>query len=365
MSIFTETTAELAACLSEATICSGDNCLVPTNNFHSTLSLALSIVVTVMLAIIMFSMGCAVEAPKLWRHLRRPWCIVIGFLFQFGIMPFTAFALSLAFNVRPLEAIVIIILGCCPGGSISNIISLYLDGDMDLSISMTTCSTILSLGMMPLCLLVYTSTWTTSGNIQIPYDTIGLTVAAIVVPITGGIYIKHKWPHMAQMILKVGAVTGFSFLVIVSVIGAVLYEHSWIFNPSLWIIGAIYPFIGFGMGFLLARFVGQPWYRCRTIGVETGFQNSQLCNTIIQLSFSPAELEIIFAFPVLYSIFQLLWSFLIVTGYQAYKRSRGLGSIQINCEFPSLEDGSIKEAKKTQYDVDNNAFELNKDETAL
>ncbi|XP_068506455.1 ileal sodium/bile acid cotransporter-like isoform X1 [Syngnathus scovelli] len=365
MSIFTDTTAELAACLSEATICSGDNCLVPPNNFNSILSLALSTVATALLAIIMFSMGCAVEVSKFWGHLRRPWCIVIGFLFQFGIMPFTAFALSIAFNVQPAEAIVIIILGCCPGGSSSNVTCLFLDGDMDLSISMTACSTVLSLGMMPLCLLVYTSTWTTSSNIQIPYDSIGITVAAILVPITGGIYIKHKWPHIAQMILKVGTVTGFSFLVIVSVLGAVVYEYSWNLNPSLWIIGTIFPFIGFGMGFILARFVGQPWYRCRTIAVETGFQNSQLCNTIIQLSFSPAELEIMFAFPILYSIFQLVWSSLIVTGYQAYKKSRGLGTIQTNSEFPSLEDGSVKEAKKTHYDVDNSAFELNKDETAL
>lgn len=46
--------------------------------------------------------------------------------------------------------------------------------------------------------------------------------------------------------------------------------------------------------------------RCRTIALETGFQNSQLCSTIVQLSFSPAELEVMFAFPLIYSIFQLV-----------------------------------------------------------
>ncbi|MED6250257.1 hypothetical protein ATANTOWER_027935, partial [Ataeniobius toweri] len=44
---------------------------------------------------------------------------------------------------------------------------------------------------------------------------------------------------------------------------------------------------------------------CRTIALETGFQNSQLCSTIVQLSFSPAELNVMFAFPLIYSIFQL------------------------------------------------------------
>lgn len=54
--------------------------------------------------------------------------------------------------------------------------------------------------------------------------------------------------------------------------------------------------------------------RCRTIAVETGFQNGQLCNTIIQLSFSPAELELMYAFPVIYSVVQLALSILFVGG---------------------------------------------------
>ncbi|XP_077375085.1 ileal sodium/bile acid cotransporter-like [Festucalex cinctus] len=345
MSIFMGTTAEVPACLSAATICSGANCLVATTKSNANLSLALSIVLTIMLAIIMFTMGCAVEAKKVWGHLKRPWGIAIGFVCQFGIMPFTAFALSVAFNVLPLQAIVIIILGCCPGGSASNIICVLLDGDMDLSISMTTCSTALALGMMPLCLLIYTSIWTSSDNIQIPYWRIGITLLAMLLPITAGVYIKHRWPHLAKKILKVGTISGFSSLIIIAVVGHVLYQSSWNIDPSLWIIGTIYPFIGFGMGFLLARFVGQPWYRCRTIAVETGFQNAQLCNTIIQLSFSPAELEIIFAFPVIYSIFQLVVSVLSVGGYQAYKKCSGLGSAETDSESPSQQDGYEEQAK--------------------
>lgn len=121
-----------STCHPNATVCAGDSCLVPPSNFNEILSVVLSVVLTVMLAMVMFSMGCTVELPKLLAHLRRPWGIAIGFLCQFGIMPFTAFALSLAFNVLPVQAIVIIIMGCCPGGSSSNIIAYWLDGDMDL-----------------------------------------------------------------------------------------------------------------------------------------------------------------------------------------------------------------------------------------
>uniref|UniRef100_A0A1A8BZN4 Ileal sodium/bile acid cotransporter n=2 Tax=Nothobranchius TaxID=28779 RepID=A0A1A8BZN4_NOTKA len=345
----------MLTCDPRATICSGTNCLVPPSDFNAILSLVLSIVLTVMLAMVMFSMGCTVDSKKLWSHIRRPWGIVIGFLCQFGIMPFTAFALSLAFGVLPVQAVVIIIMGCCPGGSGSNIICYWLDGDMDLSISMTACSSILALGMMPLCLFIYTSVWTSSDTIKVPFDSIGITLAALLIPIAVGMYVKNKWPRVAKKILKVGSIAGFLLIIIIAVVGGVLYQSSWNIAPSLWIIGTIYPFIGFSLGFLLARFVGQPWDRCRTIALETGFQNSQLCSTIVQLSFSPAELEVMFAFPLIYSIFQLAAAVFSVGGFQAYKRFFGKGSADADCEGRTLDsDGRMKEKV---YGLENTAVE--------
>ncbi|TKS67646.1 Ileal sodium/bile acid cotransporter [Collichthys lucidus] len=351
------TTAMPALCDTLSTVCSGTNCLAPPSNFNAILSLVLSTVLTIMLAMVMFSMGCTVDTKKLLGHLRRPWGIFIGFLCQFGIMPFTAFALSLAFGVLPVQAIVIIIMGCCPGGTGSNIICYWLDGDMDLSISMTACSSIMALGMMPLCLLIYTSIWTSSSTIQIPYDSIGITLVSLLVPIALGIYVKRRWPHIAKKILKIGSIAGFALIIIIAVVGGILYQSSWTIAPSLWIIGTIYPFIGFGLGFILARIAGQPWHRCRTIALETGFQNSQLCSTIVQLSFSPKELEVMFAFPLIYSIFQLVVAVISVGGYQGYKRAFGISSPDRDSEAPSVEGGD-GEAKEKDYAVENSAFEL-------
>ncbi|MCJ8732288.1 hypothetical protein PDJAM_G00209560 [Pangasius djambal] len=310
----------IATCHVNATVCSGTSCLVPESNFNIILSTVLSIVLTIMLAMVMFAMGCTVDVHKLWAHIRRPWGIFIGFLCQFGIMPFTAFAFSLGFQVLPIQAVVILIMGCCPGGANSNVITYWLDGDMDLSISMTTCSSILALGMMPLCLLIYTSVWISADTIQIPYESIGITLVSLLVPVTLGMFVKHRWPKVAKKILKFGSIVGILLIIIIAIVGGVLYQSSWTISPSLWIIGAIYPLVGFGLGFLLARFVGQPWYRCRTIALETGFQNSQLCSTIVQLSFAPEELEVMFSFPLIYSIFQLVVAILAIGGYQLYKR---------------------------------------------
>ncbi|KAM4559119.1 ileal sodium/bile acid cotransporter-like [Odontesthes bonariensis] len=379
MSALRATAMVPSTCDPAAAVCSGANCIVPPSDFNAVLSLVMSISVTVMLALVMFAMGCTVEAKRLWGHIRRPWGIIIGFICQFGIMPFTAFALSLAFGVLPVQAIVIIIMGCCPGGSSSNIICFWLDGDMDLSISMTACSSILALGMMPLCLFVYTSVWTSGDAIQIPYDSIGITLAGLLIPIAVGMYVKRRWPNKAKIILKVGSIVGFFLIIVLAVIGGVLYQSSWVISPSLWIIGVIYPVIGYSLGFLMARFVGQPWDKCRTIALETGMQNSQLCSTIVQLSFSPEELEIMFSFPLIYSIFQLAVVLIAVgaefirgtdpsrvlgclsskiqgsQGYQVYKKRFGQGLGDADTEAPSSEAVDGDTTKK--YGLENRAFE--------
>ncbi|NWX18197.1 NTCP2 protein, partial [Aegotheles bennettii] len=310
-------------CLLNATICNGTSCVLPEDNFNETLSIILSTVLTIMLALVMFSMGCNVELQKFWSHIKRPWGIFVGFLCQFGIMPLTAFLLSLVFNVLPIQAVVVLIIGCCPGGTASNIIAYWVDGDMDLSISMTTCSTLLAMGMMPLCLFIYTTMWTDSDAIVLPYDSIGISLVALVIPVSFGVYVNHRWPSKAKIILKIGSIVGAILIVLIAVVGGILYRGSWIISPKLWIIGTIFPAAGYSLGFFLARVAGLPWHRCRTVSLETGMQNTQLCSTIVQLSFTPEQLELMFTFPLIYSIFQLLFALLILGGYRVYRRHRG------------------------------------------
>uniref|UniRef100_A0A672TV47 Ileal sodium/bile acid cotransporter n=1 Tax=Strigops habroptila TaxID=2489341 RepID=A0A672TV47_STRHB len=309
-----------AACPANATICNGTSCVLSEDNFNQILSTILSAVLTVMLALVMFSMGCNVELQKFWGHIKRPWGIFVGFLCQFGIMPLTGFVLSLAFDILPIQAVVVLIMGCCPGGTASNIVAYWVDGDMDLSVSMTTCSTLLAMGMMPLCLYIYTKMWTDVNAVVLPYDSIGLSLVALVIPVSFGMYVNHKWPRKAKIILKVGSIVGAVLIVIIAVVGGILYQGSWTITPKLWIIGTIFPATGYCLGFFLARLAGLSWSRCRTVSLETGMQNSQLCSTIVQLSFSAEELELMFTFPLIYSIFQLLFAGLILGAYRVYRR---------------------------------------------
>ncbi|XP_053311265.1 ileal sodium/bile acid cotransporter-like [Spea bombifrons] len=315
-----------SSCHVNSIICNGTlECLLPDDNYNRVLNTVLSTVITVMLALVMFSMGCTVEVKKFWGHIKRPWGIAVGFLCQFGIMPLTAFVLSFAFNILPIQAVAVLIMGCCPGGTGSNILAYWVDGDMDLSISMTTCSTLLALGMMPLCLFIYTKTWVDSSAIVIPYDSIGISLVALVVPVGIGIFVNHKWPKAAKKILKIGSITGFILIILIAVVGGVLYRGSWIIAPELWIVGTIFPAAGYAFGFLLAYISNQSWRGCRTVALETGMQNTQLCTTIVQLSFTPEQLGLMFAFPLIYSIFQIAFAAIFLVGYRLIIRGRKSG----------------------------------------
>ncbi|XP_036384638.1 ileal sodium/bile acid cotransporter-like [Megalops cyprinoides] len=273
---------------------------------------ALGVVLNALLAVVVFSLGCSVQGARVWLHLRRPWGVAAGLLCQFGVMPLTAHLLALGLAVRPVQAVAILIMGSCPGGVISNIITYWLDGDMDLSITMTACSTVLGLGMMPLCLYIYSYSWVQAGSIKIPYENIGVTLVTLVVPVACGVFVNHKWPKAAKMILKVGSVFGASLILVIAIANAVLYKGSWNVDASFLIIGFIFPLIGYSFGFIISIIMRQPWPRCRTIALETGTQNVQIASTVLQVSFPPEQLAQMFTFPLIYASSQLLNGLLLV-----------------------------------------------------
>ncbi|XP_056434948.1 sodium-dependent organic anion transporter-like [Gadus chalcogrammus] len=279
------------------------------------LQTVLGAVLTAMLGVVVFSLGCSVEASRLWAHLRRPWGVLVGLGCQFGLMPLTAYLLASGLGVQPLQAVAVLVMGCCPGGVISNIVTYWLDGDMDLSITMTGCSTTLALGLMPLCLYGYTHVWEVTTHIKIPYSNMGLTLLTLVVPVAGGVAVNYKWPKVAKCILKVGSVVGSVMLLVVGVASALLYPGSWQTDGSLVVIAAVFPLIGYTAGFLIAVICRQPWQRCRTIAMETGAQNVQISSTVLQLSFPPEQLVVMFTFPLMYGCSQLLHSLLLVSGW--------------------------------------------------
>lgn len=101
-------------------------------NIPPLLNTTINALTVVMLFITMISLGCTMEIAKMKTHLLKPKGVAIALLAQFGIMPLTAFCLAKLLQLDPIKAVTVLICGCCPGGSLSNIFSLALKGDMNL-----------------------------------------------------------------------------------------------------------------------------------------------------------------------------------------------------------------------------------------
>ncbi|XP_078489387.1 ileal sodium/bile acid cotransporter-like [Ciona intestinalis] len=285
----------------------------------------LNILITVMLAIIMIGMGCAVELPKVIKHLKKPSGVIVGFFCQFVIMPSIAFGLAKAFQMPEPETLALLILGACPGGSTSNIAAYWIDGDMDLSITMTTVSSTLGLGMMPLLLYIYTLGF--DQSMVVPFETLGITLAALIVPIALGMIIRWRFPRHAEKLVKILSILGAIAIIVVAVISIVTFNGVWSILPSQIVCAAIFPAIGMILGYTISSIISLiprirlHHYQRRTVSLETGVQNTQLAISIIQLSgFTLQETGRMILFPVIYLVSQAAWIVIIIIVFVVYKR---------------------------------------------
>ncbi|XP_067098910.1 hepatic sodium/bile acid cotransporter-like [Osmerus mordax] len=291
--------------------------------FSPVMDMAISGITIIILFITMVSLGCTMEISKIKNHILKPKGVAIAVVAQFGIMPLTAFSLAKLFQLEPIEAVTVLICGCCPGGNLSNIFALALKGDMNLSIVMTTCSTVAALGMMPMLLFLYCQGFNNLEN-AVPYTGITLALIMTLVPCAIGIAINHHKPNYSPIITKVGL----SILLVASVAIAVMSGITiggtvWVvLSPKLMAAAALMPLIGYLLGYFLST-VFKVDHKCRrTIAVETGCQNIQLCSTILKVAFAPEVIGPLYLFPLIYIIFQggeALLFILLFRGYQTFK----------------------------------------------
>ncbi|XP_068198697.1 hepatic sodium/bile acid cotransporter [Antennarius striatus] len=282
---------------------------------------AVNIFLTVSLAINMVSLGCTMEVAKIKHHLMKPKGVAIALLAQYGVMPLSAFCLAKVFRLSEIAAVVVLICGCSPGGSLSNVLALLLQGDMNLSIVMTSCSMILALGMMPLLLFIYCQGFPELQK-SVPYLDIVVALFLILIPCGIGILINHYRPQNSKIFKRVSAaimaviimVSG--ILVSVGIGGSILT----VLSPTFMSISALMPFIGYSFGYIISSIFRLKQAERRTIAMETGCQNVQLCITILKLSFPLATIGPLFLFPMVYASFQLMEAGVLMALLICYQR---------------------------------------------
>ncbi|XP_077978178.1 ileal sodium/bile acid cotransporter-like [Glandiceps talaboti] len=282
--------------------------------------------INITLVFMMVAMGCTMTASDIKQIVKRPVAITIGALCQFGVMPSLGFGLAHLFKLPPNMAVGLIIVACCPGGLLSNFYAFWTEGDPTLSVCMTTVSTIVGIGMMPLCIYLYTQSWIKLSTTLIPSTRdIIISLIILLVPVAFGMLIKWKWPKPAEKIglmLNIFIIIGFIISIILYVIAfKPVFQSSW--RPYL--VAFTYPVLSYIIGYCIAWIFKRNKYQCRTIAFETGVQNGALALSLINLLLLQGEeagpgIGQMMVIPILHTLAVMLEGFTVVIFYWCYKR---------------------------------------------
>ncbi|XP_078000318.1 ileal sodium/bile acid cotransporter-like [Glandiceps talaboti] len=284
------------------------------------LRLANQITLTIIMFSMMVGMGCAITLKEVKNNLRRPWGLLIGAFCQYGILPLLSFTLAHMLRLHPAYAIGMLVVSCSPGGMASNMLTYWVQGDVSLSICMTTSSTFLAFGMMPLCLFLYSRSWVQHEGIPaIPYMDIIIALVCILLPVVVGMLIRYRWEKKAGIVSRVGGILGMIGIIISLTLQGLVttapYRAPW----RLWAAAFMLPLAGYGLSYLFARLCKMDTRRCRTVGIETGMQNVAVALTVMALSFRDAG-PMVKVFPAVYTLVQSLFVLVMVPLAVFYRR---------------------------------------------
>ena len=264
---------------------------------------------TAMMMIIMLGMGASLTFKDFRIAFRKPQGVLVGLLCQYAIMPALAYVLALMLGFPPGLALGLVLIGCMPGGTTSNIFTYFSKGVLALSILMTICSTLVAVAMVPILLAFYSGLLGLPAEYQIPPSDVLRVLVLLIVPTVIGIALRKWNPNVGATIELVGAVLG--VVVILFVIGTWVPRNHMLLATT---DGSVYfatiglGLFGMALGFGLARLLRQDRLRSRTIALETGIQNGPLAVLIVLLTFEGALQQEVLLIPVLYSLFIVLSS---------------------------------------------------------
>ena len=229
--------------------------------------------ITNALAFTMLGMGLTLELDDFFDAVRRPKQVALGVALQYTIMPTLGFLIGKAFPVHPSVAVGLILVGCCPGGTASNVVTYLGKANVALSVVLTTASTFLASFMTPLM------TKTLAGTI-VPVDAAGLarsTASVVLLPVLGGLLMKRFAPSLVRVLAPfcplVAVVT--VALICASIIGS---SSTAIVAAGPALLGAVATLhsLGFAAGYFASKGLGFAEKDRRTVSIEVGMQNSAL-----------------------------------------------------------------------------------------
>ncbi len=239
--------------------------------------------VNYLLGIVMFGMGLTLKASDFAEVFKHPKDVVLGAVCQFTLMPLIAFVLCKVFRLPTELAVGVILVGTCPGGTSSNVMTYLSHGDVPLSVCMTAVSTLLAPIMTPLLTLLYAG-----QTVDVNVGAMFLSVLRVVMlPIVLGLVVNHFFGKFTEKAAK--ALPLVSTTAIVMIVAAVVSVNS----ARLMTVGGLivavvvcHNLLGYLTGYLVAKVLRLDTTKCRAISIEVGMQNSGLATSLATTHFA-------------------------------------------------------------------------------
>ncbi len=256
----------------------------------NTVSFIKTSYVNYLLGIVMFGMGLTLKPSDFKVVFSRPKDVIVGCIAQFTLMPFLAFLLTKLFNLPAELAVGVILVGTCPGGTSSNVMTYLSKGDVALSVGMTAVSTILAPFLTPLLTLLYAG-----QRVDVNVMSMFLSIVKVVlVPIALGFVINHFFHEFTQNAVRVLPLI--STTAIVAIVAAVVSANSAkILTSGLLIVAVVilHNLLGYATGFAVGKALHLDSSKCRAISIEVGMQNSGLATSLAATHFAQYPLATI------------------------------------------------------------------------
>ncbi|MCQ9371342.1 bile acid:sodium symporter family protein [Corynebacterium sp. 35RC1] len=240
--------------------------------------------VTPLLGVIMFGMGLTLKPIDFALVAKRPLPVLIGVVAQYVIMPLTAVLVVWLMRLPAEIAAGVILVGCSPGGTSSNVVSYLCRGDVALSVTMTSISTLLAPILTPLLTL-----WLAGQYMEVSASAMALSIVKVVlVPVIAGLLVGMVLPKLVQAVQPV--LPWISVLAISTIVAIVVGgSRDNIAAAGALVLGAVilHNCIGYALGYLTGKFTGQSVPVRRTLAVEVGMQNSGLATSLATAYLNP------------------------------------------------------------------------------
>ncbi len=256
----------------------------------NTVSFIKTSYVNTLLGIVMFGMGLTLKPQDFKVVFSRPKDVVIGCVAQFTVMPLLAFLLTKAFNLSPELAIGVILVGTCPGGTSSNVMTYLSKGDVALSVGMTAVSTILAPVLTPLLTYLYAG-----QKVDVNLLSMFLSIVKVViVPILLGFVINHFFKKFTEAVVEILPLI--STTAIVAIVAAVVSANSAKLLTSgliIVVVVILHNVLGYALGYAIGKVLKLDTTKCRAISIEVGMQNSGLATSLATTHFAAYPLATI------------------------------------------------------------------------